>query len=121
MFKRFNKDFSTDCEKSPVLAADIERYRRKHMSICHLLDLTDDKLHVITGMAIAVKILLMCLILYNIIWYPAILAEPVVALMNFFWAISGVIFLGIISVGGALVNDVVSRIVPICIIISYII
>ena len=108
IFKQFNKNFSEICQKSPVLATDIERYRRQHISICHLLDLTDDKLHVITGMAIAVKILLLCLILYNIIWHPASLAEPVVALIHIFWAISGVILLGIISVGGALVNHVVS-------------
>jgi hypothetical protein len=86
----------------------ISNYRRKHNGICKLLDTADGMLHFYVGSTICMKTVMVCVLLYNIIWYTEYLLDPVVMTMNVFWLLSGFTIMCVIAVGGALVNHVVS-------------
>jgi hypothetical protein len=86
----------------------IASYRRRHNEICRLLDTADDILHFYIGGTIGAKTVLLCVMLYNIIWYRELLVDPLVTAMNVFWLLSGFVVMCVIAIGGALVNHVVS-------------
>ena len=86
----------------------ISNYRLKHNGICRLLETADEILHFYIGGTICIKTVLLCVMLFNIIWYTEYLQDPVIIVINVFWLLSGVAVMCVIAVGGALVNDVVS-------------
>ena len=51
-----------------------------------------------------------CLTLYLIIYHPELMADPVSLIMTLFWFLTGLLNLGIIAVGAAYVNHMVSTV-----------
>ena len=86
----------------------IIRFRKDHRVICKLLDTADQIFHVMTGCSIALYVVILCLMFYQILWNTDIADNHVLVGMYICWVAGGLVMLGFISLGGAIVHQEVS-------------
>ena len=81
-----------------------DRYQAVHQLLYH----AEDAFSFMHGVLFVSNIGLMCLILYNLISYSAIISDPMVSGMHVAWLFGSVIVLGTACIGGTIVNKAVS-------------
>ena len=86
----------------------LEKFRKWHQNVCHLVDQADDIFSSQCATIFSTSIVNTLLILYMIIYYDAILSDPLLATINFVWLASSFATLCLTCVYGAMVNHVVS-------------
>ncbi len=86
----------------------LEKFRKWHQNVCHLVDQADDIFSLQCAAIFFTSTVNTLLILYMIIYYDAILSDPLLATINFVWLASSIAGLGLTCVYGAMVNHVVS-------------
>ena len=105
MFKKLNEEFDRARKTTDISSDFIIRLRKEHRTICKLLHTADSNLHVMTGLGIAIYVLLLCLLVYQLLWK---VTSPLLIGIYTFWTVGSLAMLGFISIGGALVNHAVS-------------
>ncbi len=100
--------FNSTFKRDNLRLLQLERYRTWHNRLSELVDVADDMFSLQVATALVIKVLLIILTLYNVIWYPDLNSDPLAILANAFWLTSGFAFLTILAVGGGMINHAVS-------------
>ena len=108
LFKCLNERFAKMRVTVDISSNIIIRFRKDHRVICKLLDTADQIFHVMTGCSIALYVVILCLMFYQILWNTDIADNHVLVGMYIFWVAGGLVMLGFISLGGAIVHQEVS-------------
>lgn len=104
MFRTLNRDFAKARHRNGISADCIRRFRKEHRAICKLLDTADNNLHLITGCSIALYVIMLCLLIYQVIWSKDVISNQFYIGIYIFWAGGSLAVLGFISIGSALVH-----------------
>lgn len=107
-FKKFNKEFLTHVTLQQEFRGDFEHFRQWHLRICQLVSYGDNSFSANVACTIGSNMVIVIMILHNLIWYPQILQDGIVAFMTCFWFAYAIISLMLISVWAAKVNSQVS-------------
>lgn len=107
-FKKFHRDFHSRISSKREFSADMECYRLWHQQLCDLVSSGDNAISFHTGAHLALNLVIMIMILYNLIWWPQILQDPSVAFMNCFWFMAAFLKVSLTFVWTGGIDDVVS-------------
>jgi len=108
LFKWLNERFAKMRVTVDISSTIILRFRKDHRVICKLLDTADHNLHVMTGCSIASYVVILCLLIYQILWDTDLTGNHLLLVMYIFWVAGDLAMLGFISLGSAIVHQKVS-------------
>lgn len=109
-FRRFNKNLQNILHnKTEQFPSEFEEMRQKHQQICNLVSNADDILATYNAVAVVQCCFNICLVMYNLIWYEDVRRSNLSLGGFLFWLCCAVLNLGMICVGGAIVNEEVSE------------
>ena len=104
----YNKGFKEELQEDGHFTGDLKKLRQKHQILCNLVGHADDFIRYHVAVYFVSCSILMCLVLYNILYASVLMKDPIILSMAIFWFMMGFIVLSIGLIGGALVNNVVS-------------
>ena len=107
-FKALNMIFRTQFNKDGQFVGCLGDIRMRHQAITRMLAYADNFLKILVAAALMADIILLCLMIYNIMYYPSMLDEPVILFVLLFWILTCIVSMLILSVGPAYVNQEVS-------------
>ncbi|ELT92320.1 hypothetical protein CAPTEDRAFT_210782 [Capitella teleta] len=107
-FKCFNAILRSHIKDDGSFSADFEHWRLRHQKLSSLVSTADGAISVHIGVSFACCILKVILIIYNLIWWPELLVDPLVAFMNAFWLVMAIGAVSLLSIWAAYVNQEVS-------------
>lgn len=108
-YQYFNMKFSEKVSNH-LFHGDFSFYRRKHSEMTELVEKADNIMSIHIASALSINILLLCLVLYNIIYNRSILLHPMVLTMHIFWFTAGIVNLAVDALGGGMLNEAVNNI-----------
>ncbi len=115
-FVYVNKNLCKDITRQRykrIFTGDIETIRQWHQDVCLLVDKADEVFAIQTGVTFATSVTVILLVVYMMIFYHGILADPLLATINFVWLAAAITSLLLTCIYGAIVNHVVGRLVKI--------
>ncbi|ELT90075.1 hypothetical protein CAPTEDRAFT_184861 [Capitella teleta] len=104
-FKCFNTMFRSHIKDDGSFSGDFEHWRLRHQKLSSLVSTADGAISVHIGVSFACCILIAILIVYNMIWWPKLLLDPLVAFMFAFWALVSIGSLSLLSIWAAYVHE----------------
>ena len=108
-FSLFRESFHTKISKEKRYVGDsLELDRRRFLQMLRIVEAADGCLSLHQSAAFICNIVNMCLLLYNTIYYPDFVQDPVVAAVNVFWFIYDAADIGVVIISGVLINSSVS-------------
>ena len=107
-FKALNIILRSQINKDDQFVGCLGDIRMRHQAITRMLAYADNFLKILVAAALMADIILLCLMMYNLMYYPALLEEPVILLVFLFWILTCIASMLILSVGPAYVNQEVS-------------
>ena len=108
-FSLFRESFRSKMSKDKkYLGNSLELDRRRFMKMLRIVEAADGCLSLHQSAAFVCNICNICVLLYNIIYYPSFAKNPVVASVFVFWIFYGVADICVVILSGVLVNSSVS-------------
>ena len=104
---RFTSHFENLAKHAESFKGDMEFERQTHQKLCSLVGKADEFLTAMTLSNIALHLLIMCLVLYNLIRYTLVRAYILTFVMHIFWLCSGLVFVSLICLSGGYINHYV--------------
>ncbi len=109
-FSKFNDDLQEAVSNTKVGSElDIESFRQRHQKLCQLIGHADDVLSLYIASNYICSIIDLCLVLYNLLYYPAFFEDTVTFIMSIFWLLLSSFTYAVNCFGPAYVNAVVSK------------
>ena len=108
-YKRCNRALSTAIDKHGQMTSCLETYRVWHHHLCALTQNVDSIVGLQTGGMLVTCMVEVCVILYNLIWYKELASDSVLLSCFVFWLFTATGKLGLIAIGGVIVNEAVSN------------
>ena len=114
-FSKSNKQFENLIRKGgdSSFSEKFNSYYDRHQAVHQILRHAEDTLSFMNAVLFVSNICLGCMILYNLISYPALLSNTMAFQMHLMWLLSSLFLLGVACLGGSVVNNVVSNLLTI--------
>ena len=104
-FKRFNANFRRyQRESNFQIFANFERMRQKHQQLCILVRHADDFLALYHAGVVIFALIGLCINMYILIWLEEVQINFYLIAIHLSWYVCMLLNLGIVCIGGALVN-----------------
>ena len=108
-FNLFRDSFRSKMSKDKrYLGTSIELERRRFLLMLRIVEAADGCMSLHQSASIVCDIAKLCLLLYNIIYYPSVAEDPVVVGVSVFWLVYDVIDLSVVIISGVIISSSVS-------------
>ena len=103
-FRLFGKDFRSRLSEDGAFNGSLENERRRYLLMTRIVESANDCLAIHHGASFTCGIANICLLLYSIIYYPAVSKQLGVAIAYSYWIIGALVDMTISCLSGILVN-----------------
>ena len=103
-YNALNKSFQSQIDQDGKFNGCLGNVRIRHQAITRMVGYADNFLKIMLAESLLTDIILICLIMYNIIYYPGVMENPMAFFISIVWLVSCFANMLVISVGPAFVN-----------------
>ena len=107
-FLTLNTDISRVIGDKTALESEISSIRLRHQNLCTLVEKADKPLNPLLANSFVMNVITVCIMLYMSISNESVFSTDVLLVFYVYWTLLSALYLGISSVGGAVVNAQVS-------------
>ena len=109
-FSCFSESFRAKMSTNKSYLGNLEVDRRRFLKMLRMVEAADDSMSLHQSSSLVCNSVKICLLLYNVIYYPSVPQNPAVVIVSAFWLCLDVSDISVVIISGVLITSSVSSV-----------